>query len=106
MGQDSGIGNSNAKDFLIKQQLYFSKNEREYLLYQKRLDAERVENTWKHELTRLTNEVTQAKRREDQERREKEEAKRREDQERKEKERLLELLKRAGIDPTPADPKR
>ena len=57
---------------------HFSENEREYLLYQQRLDAERVENTWKHEIARLAREVEQAQRRE---------------------ERLIALLKQAGINP-------
>lgn len=76
----------------MKEQHYFAENEREFLLYQKRLDVERVENTWKSEIQRLTAEV-------EQERQEKEQAKRREEQERQEKERLLTLLKQAGIDP-------
>jgi predicted transposase/invertase (TIGR01784 family) len=86
---------------------HFSENEREYLLYQSRLEAELVEKTWKAEITRVTEEAAQAKQqaelatqRAEQERREKEQAQRREEQERKEKERLLELLKQAGIDPT------
>lgn len=57
---------------------HFSENQREYLLYQQRLEADHVEATWKHEL---------------------EQAKRREAQERQEKERLLQLLQQAGIDP-------
>lgn len=71
---------------------HFSENQREYLLYQKRLDAERVERTWKRELTRLTNEVVQ-------ERQEKEQAQREKEQAQREKEHLLDLLKQAGIDP-------
>ena len=85
---------------------HFSENEREYLLYQSRLEAEQVEQTWKAEITRVREEAAQAKhqadlatQRAEQERREKEQAQRREEQERKEKERLLELLKQAGIDP-------
>ena len=57
---------------------HFSENEREYLLYQQRLDAERVEATWKTALDRLQQSV---------------------EQERHEKERLLSLLQQAGIDP-------
>ena len=71
---------------------HFAENEAEYLLYQKRLDALRVEATWKAEIERVKAEAEQAKRREEQERQAKE-------QERREKERLLELLKQAGIDP-------
>ncbi len=65
---------------------HFSENERDYLLYQSRLDAERVENTWKREITRLQRLA--------------DEARQREDAERQEKERLLALLKQAGIDPS------
>ena len=49
----------------------FSENEKDYLLYEQRLDAERVELTWKAMI----------------------------EKERQEKERLLLLLKQAGIDP-------
>ncbi len=71
---------------------HFSENEREYLLYQQRLDAERVEATWKTALDRLQQTIAQ-------ERREKEQARREQEQERQEKERLLTLLQQAGIDP-------
>ena len=64
---------------------HFAENEVEYLLYQKRLDAERVEATWKADIEHFKTEA-------EQERKAKE-------QERREKERLLELLKKAGIDP-------
>ena len=63
----------------------FAENEAEYLLYQKRLDSQRVEATWKAEIERVKAEA-------EQERQAKE-------QERQEKERLLALLKQAGIDP-------
>lgn len=56
----------------------FSENQKNYLLYEQRLDAERVELTWKAML--------------EQERQAKE-------YERQEKERLLALLRKAGIDP-------
>ena len=64
---------------------HFSENQREYLLYQQRLETQRVELGWQIELF-------EAKQREA-------EAKQREAQERREKERLLALLKQAGIDP-------
>jgi predicted transposase/invertase (TIGR01784 family) len=63
----------------------FSENERAYLLYQSRLEAELVENTWKAEVKRVSEEAAQAKQQAERERRE--------------KERLLALLKQAGIDP-------
>ena len=56
----------------------FSENEKDYLLYEQRLDAERVELTWKAMIEQKTAEV---------------------EKERQEKERLLLLLKQAGIDP-------
>lgn len=67
---------------------HFSENERDYLLYQQRLETGQVEATWQREIQRLTDEAKQAKRREE--------------QERQEKERLLALLKQAGIDPNPS----
>lgn len=56
----------------------FSENEKDYLLYEQRLDAERVELTWKAMIEQKTAEI---------------------EKERQEKERLLLLLKQAGIDP-------
>jgi predicted transposase/invertase (TIGR01784 family) len=78
---------------------HFAENEVEYLLYQKRLDAERVEATWKADIEHFKAEAEQAKRREEQERQAKEQERQAKEQERREKERLLELLKKAGIDP-------
>jgi len=111
---------------------HIAENEAEYLLYQQRLEALQVEETWKAELERLKEETVRATLREAQERQGKEEAKQREEQarqrekeakqreeqakqreeqakqreeqERREKERLLELLKQAGIHPNiPSD---
>ncbi len=93
---------------------HFAENEAEYLLYQKRLDALRVEETWKaeleqskrreeqerHEKEQAQLRVQQERHEKEQERHEKEQAQLRAQQERHEKERLLELLKQAGIDPT------
>ena len=64
---------------------HFSENQRDYLLYQQRLDAGRLEATWKIE-------QEEAKRREAQ-------ATQRAEAERQEKERLLQMLKQVGIDP-------
>lgn len=63
----------------------FSENEEDYLRYQHRLDAERMELTWKAMLEQKIIEL-------EHERQEKE-------RERQEKERLLALLRKAGIDP-------
>ena len=78
---------------------HFSENEREYLLYQQRLDAERVEATWKTALDRLQQSIAQERREKEQERQEKEQVRHEKEQERREKERLLSLLQQAGIDP-------
>lgn len=97
----------------IRMLQHFSENEREYLLYQKRLDSMRVEATWLGEIERTKIRAEKAekdakKARKDAENAKKNEgkaikdaaeAKKREEQERCEKERLLELLKQAGIDP-------
>ena len=64
---------------------HFSENERNYLLYQKRLDAMRVEATWLGEIERVKIRAEKAEKNA-------EEAKKRE-------ERLLNILKQAGIDP-------
>ncbi len=85
---------------------HFSENERQYLLYQKRLDALRVEATWKTTIEQLQAQVataerreTQAKQRADEAKQLADEAKQRAEQERQEKEHLLKLLQQAGIDP-------
>lgn len=78
---------------------HFSENERAYLLYQSRLEAELVENTWKGEISRLQQAVDEAKQREAAERQEKEAERQAKEAERQEKERLLTILKQAGIDP-------
>lgn len=56
----------------------FSENEKNYLLYEQRLESERIELTWKAMLEQKTIEI---------------------ERERQEKERLLTLLKQAGITP-------
>ncbi len=76
----------------IRMLQHFSENEREYLLYQKRLDSMRVEATWLGEIERTKIRAEKAEK-------DTSEAKKREEQERREKERLLQLLKQAGIDP-------
>ncbi len=78
---------------------HFSENECEYLLYQQRLDAERVENTWKHEIARLAREVEQAEHRAEQAQHRAEQARHREELARHREERLIALLKQAGINP-------
>ncbi len=92
---------------------HFSENERQYFLYQQRLEAEHLEATWKQALSRAKQQlddvkcqVEDAKRKEEEARRKAEEARRKEEEarqqaekERQEKERLLTLLKQAGIDP-------
>lgn len=90
----------------IRMLQHFSENEREYLLYQKRLDSMRVEATWLGEIERTKIRAEKAekdakKARKDAENAKKNEGKaiKREEQERREKERLLQLLKQAGIDP-------
>ena len=83
----------------IRMLQHFSENEREYLLYQKRLDSMRVEATWLGEIERTK--IRAEKARKDAKNAKKNEGKaiKREEQERREKERLLQLLKQAGIDP-------
>ena len=99
---------------------HFAENEREYLLYQQRLEAERLSITWQNEIARAKQEVKQAKRQAKEAKRETSEAKRetneakretneakqreaealqRAEQERQEKERLLQILREAGIEP-------
>ena len=107
---------------------HFSENERQYFLYQQRLEAECLRLTWESAVARAQKEAEQAKeelkRQKDEAKRQKDETKRQEalakqreaqaqrliEQERREKaeskqqaeqekERLLALLKQAGIDP-------
>ena len=68
----------------IRMLQHFSENEREYLLYQKRLDSMRVEATWLGEIERTKIRAEKAEKNA-------EEAKKRE-------ERLLNMLKQAGIE--------
>ena len=91
-----------AMEKMIFRLRHFSENERDYLLYQNRLETERVAQTWKRQIEQLQKSV-------EQERREKAQAQSRADQaaeqaerERQEKERLLRLLQQAGIDPQQA----
>ncbi len=76
----------------IRMLQHFSENEREYLLYQKRLDSMRVEATWLGEIERTKiraekaeKDTSEAKKREEQERREKERKKLKRKQTRPEK---------------------
>jgi hypothetical protein len=50
----------------------FSEHEKNYLLYEQRLEAERVELTWRKQLEQAAVELEQARRREEQARQEKE----------------------------------
>ena len=90
----------------IRMLQHFSENERNYLLYQKRLDSTRVEATWLAEIerTRIRAEKAEknaekAKKYEEKAKIEAEEAKMQAEEARKREERLLNILKRAGIDP-------
>ncbi len=99
---------------------HFSENEREYFLYQQRLEAERLSITWQNEIARSKQQLKQAKQevkeaklkakeakqeikeaklKAKEAEQEASEAKQRAEQERLEKERLLQLLRNAGIDP-------
>ena len=107
----------------------FSEQEKDYLLYEQRLEAERVESTWREMLDRAAADLAQARREQEREHREKEQARREKErllqekeQARREKERLLQekeqehrekeerllremerlqtLLQQSGIDPT------
>jgi hypothetical protein len=87
---------------------HFAENQREYLLYQRRLEADHVEATWKHELEQARRREVEAHHREaeaqqraEQERQAKEQATQQVEHERQEKERLLQLLRAAGINPNP-----
>ncbi len=105
----------------------FSENQRDYLLYQKRLEAEYLRNTWgaeaekerkekererkekererkekereRKEKEKAWKEKEKERKEKEKERKEKEKAWKEKEKERKEKERLLLLLKKAGIDP-------
>ena len=113
---------------------HFSENERDYLLYQNRLETERVAQTWKRQIEQLQMSVEQERQAKEQatrqaererqekererqekeratqqaerERQEKERATQQAEQERQEKERLLRLLQQAGIDPQQAVARR
>ena len=92
---------------------HFAENEREYMMYQKRLDSERVESSWKTRNEQLQTAFEQARReqaleRQARERAEREQALERQareqaelerESERQAKERLLLMLKQAGIEP-------
>ena len=84
----------------------FSENERHYLLYQQRLEAEFVEATWKNQVARAERKAEQEQQEKERERAEKERAYAEKERERAEKERayaekerLLALLQQLGIDP-------
>jgi hypothetical protein len=79
---------------------HFSENERAYLVYQQRLEAERVAQTWQTENERLRQRVEQERQAKEQERQAKEQATQQAERERQENERLLALLTQAGIDPS------
>ncbi|MCP4352840.1 MAG: Rpn family recombination-promoting nuclease/putative transposase [Desulfobacterales bacterium] len=77
----------------------FSENQKNYLLYQKRLEAEYLRNTWEAE-------IEKERKKKEKERKKKDRALKEKDREREEKERalkdnerLLLLLKKAGVDP-------
>lgn len=99
----------------------FSEHEKNYLLYEQQLEAERVELTWREQLAQAAADLEQARQKEEQARRKEEQARRRAEQERQAKEqerqareqayqeqerlmreldRLQHLLQQAGIDPT------
>ena len=67
----------------------FSEKEKDYLLYEQRLEAERVELTWREQLENEHKKI--------------ERLLQEKELERQEKERLLALLQQAGIDPSIAE---
>ncbi|MBF0230738.1 MAG: Rpn family recombination-promoting nuclease/putative transposase, partial [Desulfamplus sp.] len=69
----------------------FSENQKNYLLYQSRIDAQLERNTWKKMLREAALEATSLRKEKEKERKEKE-------KERKEKEFYLKMLKEKGID--------
>ena len=77
----------------------FSEKEANYHLYQARQNAIREEQTRQQLLEDALRDKEEALRREEEAVREKEDTLRREEKERAEKERLMEILKKAGIDP-------
>ncbi len=77
----------------------FSEQEKNYLLYEQRLEAERVESTWREMLEKATAEVEQARQEREQERQARELAYQEKEQLLQEMERLQQLLQQAGIDP-------
>jgi predicted transposase/invertase (TIGR01784 family) len=88
---------------------HFSENQREYLLYQQRLEAESLRATWEEEaaqarrfMAQATTQIALAKQQADEAKQQADEAKQQAEQERQEKERLLALLKQAGLDPNPS----
>lgn len=72
---------------------HFSENDRQYFLYQQRLEAECLRLTWENTVARAQEEAEQAK---EKAKKAQKEARRQAEQE---KERLLALLRQAGIDP-------
>ncbi|MCP4400653.1 MAG: hypothetical protein GY801_25550 [bacterium] len=72
----------------------FSEKEKDYLLYEQRLEAERVELTWQEQLEQVLRESERRLQEQEREHQEKEK------QLLQEKERLRALLLKAGIDPT------
>jgi hypothetical protein len=82
----------------------FSENERAYLLYEQRRDAERLERTWQRMLARKDGEL---ERKDGELKRKDGELKRKDgelEQERREKEYFRELLRQAGLDPDQQTP--
>ena len=102
---------------------HISENQREYLIYQQRLEAEHLEATYrkeaaqakleiaqakldtaqtKREIAQVKHEIAQVKKQAKLAKQQADAAQQQAEQERQEKERLLRLLKQAGIDPTPS----
>ncbi|MCP4112415.1 MAG: hypothetical protein GY749_43970, partial [Desulfobacteraceae bacterium] len=67
----------------------FSENQKNYLLYQKRLEAEYLRNTWEAELEKKEMAFKKERKEKERERKEKEKALKEKERERKEKERAL-----------------
>ncbi len=80
----------------------FSENQKNYLRYQSRLEAESVRNTILAEMEKARKEKETALKQAEQFLNEKEAARKQAEDARKEAERLLLLLKNAGIDPDQA----
>ncbi|MEA1968514.1 MAG: Rpn family recombination-promoting nuclease/putative transposase [Thermodesulfobacteriota bacterium] len=77
----------------------FSENQKNYLLYQSRINAQLELNTWKAMLKNAARDVKNAFKERDTEKKEKEKAFKERAAEKKEKEKYLRLLKAKGINP-------